>query len=357
MMPGKISVQQMKLAAGWLAGAGKLAGVPIAPSVIEFALKSIDTVGGLRRGDALAQAIDRVRRDVEASTRAALAGEFGTDWESRSDLAATLAALPDALDRYALGSDDIFAENLDPVRIAARMADAAEAARDELFRSDTPGATLLREVATQAYAIAYRDKDFVLGLAVRGQREVLDRQDRHEAKLDAILAAVHQREAVPLPTLQRILAGFGETEVAADPASIETRLAAKAEEYRSLRDRLDHRGVDDAGVATLRREARALIDAGISAAPIRCWRERKRRTSRRRTSWTRRRAGGGSAPLPAGRRGATQRGCASTTGPRSNITPPPRPKLKRWIAAWHGATACRRRARCAIGAVSSAMSG
>ena len=133
-----------------------------------------------------------------------------------------------------------------------RMADAAEAARDELFRSDTPGATLLREVATQAYAIAYRGKDFVLGLAVRGQREVLDRQDRHEAKLDAILAAVHQREAVPLPTLQRILAGFGETEVAADAAF-------DRDSRRGWRRRRKNTG-------------RCEIDSIIAASTTRAWR-------------------------------------------------------------------------------------
>jgi tetratricopeptide (TPR) repeat protein len=261
-MLGKIGVKQMKLAASWLAGAAKLAGVPIVPEAIEFAVKSLDSAEALLGGDALARAMARVRREVDAGTRAALAGEFGADWESRSDLAATLEALPAALDQYALGYNAMFAENLDPSRIAERMADAAEVARDDLFRKNTQGATLLRAVAAQAYAAAYRNRDFAQGLAVRVQQEVLDRQDRHETKLDAILLAVQAREGVPLPTLQRILAGFGEEEVTPDSSSVEARLAAKAEEYRLLRGRLDRLGADDGGVAALRREAGTLIDAG-----------------------------------------------------------------------------------------------
>ena len=46
-------------------------------------------------------------RQAEA-TRKALSGEFGADWESKPDLAATLAALPDVLEYYAPDTDEIF---------------------------------------------------------------------------------------------------------------------------------------------------------------------------------------------------------------------------------------------------------
>ena len=56
-----------------------------------------------------------VSAKLEEATRKALSGEFGADWENKPDLAATLAALPDVLERYAPDTDAIFAENLDTV--------------------------------------------------------------------------------------------------------------------------------------------------------------------------------------------------------------------------------------------------
>ena len=55
------------------------------------------------------QALRRMWADTEAGTKAALAAEFGADWERRTDLSATIEALPLVLDRYAQDTDAIFA--------------------------------------------------------------------------------------------------------------------------------------------------------------------------------------------------------------------------------------------------------
>jgi hypothetical protein len=99
--------------------------------------------------DPVAIALRDVSAKLEEATRKALAGEFGADWESKPDLAATLAALPDVLECYTPDTDAIFAENLDPERIARRATDAAEAAHDDLFRRNTIGERLLFAVVRQ----------------------------------------------------------------------------------------------------------------------------------------------------------------------------------------------------------------
>jgi hypothetical protein len=72
----------------------------------------------LRTQDPDVVALKDVSAKLEEAMRKALSGEFGADWESKPDLAATLAALPDVLECYAPDTDAIFAENLDPERIA-----------------------------------------------------------------------------------------------------------------------------------------------------------------------------------------------------------------------------------------------
>ena len=178
-MAAIFGARQMKLAATWLAGAAKLAGYSGVGGAIGFALQSLETADALRPGnnDAVTQALLRVRADVEAGTKAALSAEFGADWETRVDLSATIEALPLVLDRYALDTDAIFAANLDPERIAARMAQAADDAHEDLFRGGTLGETMLRRVVTEAYAAARTNKDYALSLLLRGQQEILDRQD------------------------------------------------------------------------------------------------------------------------------------------------------------------------------------
>jgi hypothetical protein len=121
-----LGLKQLKLAAGILAAlakAGDQAGIATA---IDLALKATDFGETLRTQDPVAVALRNVSAKLEEATRKALSGEFGADWENKPDLAATLAALPDVLERYAPDTDAIFAENLDPERIARRATDAAE---------------------------------------------------------------------------------------------------------------------------------------------------------------------------------------------------------------------------------------
>ena len=172
-----LSLKQLKLAAGFLAGgatAGGYTGIAIA---IDLALKATDFGEALRKQDPVADALRDVSAKLEEATRKALSGEFGADWESKPDLAATLAALPDVLERYAPDTDAIFAENLDPERIARRATDAAEAAHDDLFRKNTVGERLLFAVVRQTYAVALANKDLALQMILRGQGEALNRLD------------------------------------------------------------------------------------------------------------------------------------------------------------------------------------
>ena len=190
-----IGAKQLKLAGSWLSGAAKLAGYSWVGGSIDIALRSIDVAEALRPGqnDIVKQALGRVWTDMEAGTKAALAAEFGEDWERRGDLSATIVALPLVLERYALDTDAIFAANLDPERIAEKMADAADSAHDDLFRKQTPGERMLRQVVREAYAAALSNKDFALKLLLRGQREVLERQDRHAANLAEMEEANERR--------------------------------------------------------------------------------------------------------------------------------------------------------------------
>ena len=175
--------KQLKLAAGFLAGVAKAADQTGLAAAIDLALKATDFGETLREEDPVAVALRDVSAKLEAATRTALSGEFGADWESKPDLAATLAALPDVLECYAPGTDEIFAENLDPERIARRATDAAETARDDLFRRTTIGERLLFAVVRQTYAVALANKDFASQMTLRGHGETLNRIDRSESRI------------------------------------------------------------------------------------------------------------------------------------------------------------------------------
>jgi hypothetical protein len=120
-------------AAGILAGLAKAGDQTGIATAIDLALKATDFGETLRKQDPVAIALRDVSAKLEEATRKALAGEFGADWESKPDLAATLAALPDVLECYTPDTDAIFVENLDPERIARRATDTAEAAHDDLW--------------------------------------------------------------------------------------------------------------------------------------------------------------------------------------------------------------------------------
>ncbi len=180
MVPG---LKQLKLAAGILAGLAKAGHQTGIATAIDLALKATDFGDKLRKQDPVAAALRDVSAKLEEATRKALSGEFGTDWESRPDLAATLAALPDVLESYAPDTDAIFAVNLDPERMARRATDAAEAAHDDLFRRNTVGERLLFAVVRQTYAVALANKDFALQMILRGQGETLNRLDEAAARI------------------------------------------------------------------------------------------------------------------------------------------------------------------------------
>jgi len=96
---------------------------------------------------------------------------------------------------------------------------------EDLFCKGTPGERMLYDVILQSYEAAFSNQDPVLEMLLRGQQEVLNRQDKQSQKLDILLAQVQQIIGVGLPTLQRILVeGFGEPNIARDRAAIEDAL-------------------------------------------------------------------------------------------------------------------------------------
>ena len=179
-------LKQSKLAAGILAGVAKAGDQAGIATAIDLALKATDFGETLRTQDPVAVALRDVSAKLEEATRKALSGEFGAGWESKPDLAATLAALPDVLECYAPDTDAIFAENLDPERIARRATDAAEAAHDDLFRRNAVGERLLFAVVRQTYSVALANKDFALQMILRGQGETLNRLDQTAARISRL---------------------------------------------------------------------------------------------------------------------------------------------------------------------------
>jgi hypothetical protein len=182
-----LGLEQLKLAAGFLASFAKAGDHTGIAAAIDLSLKATDFGEALRKQEPVAAALRGVSAKLEEATRMALSGEFGAGWESKPDLAATLTALPDVLEHYAPDAEAIFAENLDPDRIARRATDAAEAARDDLFRQTTVGERLLFAVVRQTFVVALANKDFALQMILGSQRETLNRLDR----LEELLASNH----------------------------------------------------------------------------------------------------------------------------------------------------------------------
>jgi tetratricopeptide (TPR) repeat protein len=258
-----LGLKQLKLAAGILAGVAKAGDQTGIATAIDLALKATDFGETLRKQDPVAVALRDVSAKLEEATRKALSGEFGADWESKPDLAATLAALPDVLEFYAPSTDEIFAENLDPERIARRATDAAETAHDDLFRRNTVGERLLFAVVRQTYAVALADKDFALQMILRGQGETLNRLDETAARirrLEELLSGTAAAKGVPEAPLRAVLDKLGETRVPLE--EIPARLAAAADELIRLRADLTRLRDDRPEFATLRARAAALIDKG-----------------------------------------------------------------------------------------------
>jgi hypothetical protein len=134
--------------------------------------------------------LKKVWEDLQAGTKAALKVELGADWEQRTDISATFEALPLMVEKYVPDTDAMVSANLNPEQIAELTAEAAYAAPEELFLKGSIGDQMLRRVVIEAYKAALTNKDFALTLLIRGQAEILERQDLHDVKLESILAAL-----------------------------------------------------------------------------------------------------------------------------------------------------------------------
>ena len=185
---------------------------------------------------------------------------------------------------------ELVAARLSNDRVVAFYLDRAATARPAVFgaaaKDDMP-CRLLRDVIDAAWNLVLRQPEFRDDVAFdilrelltgqdelrEGQRALLEGEATQSAKLDAIeeaaerrhrelLEAISREKGVPLAVLQQILAGFGDTEALLEPAQIEQRLLAKADEYRDLRARLERLTNDEPRVQQRRREAGELIGAG-----------------------------------------------------------------------------------------------
>lgn len=87
-----------------------------------------------------------------------------------------------------------------------------------------------------------------------------------DARLATMAEHVAAEKGVPLPAMRAILAGFGEEAEALAPSELETRLQAKAGDYRDLAQRLTALSNADPAVTKLRADAKTHIDAGDFAA-------------------------------------------------------------------------------------------
>jgi len=199
-----LGLRQLKLAAGFLAGAAKAGDLTGIAGAIDLALKATDFGETLRKQDPVSAALRDVSAKLEEATRKALSAEFGADWESRPDLAATLAALPDVLERYAPDTDAIFAANLDPERIARRATDAAEAAHDDLFRKNTIGKVLLFAVVRETYAVSLANKDLASQMVLPALGVGLDRLDKIEDGQRKAESRADERQAEMSAGLRRL---------------------------------------------------------------------------------------------------------------------------------------------------------
>lgn len=84
-------------------------------------------------------------------------------------------------------------------------------------------------------------------------------------KIDNILKIISQRESVPLEALRAILLSMDEAAETLNAAEIEQKLAAKASEFRDLKDRLNQLSNGDPVVTRLRHDASAALDSGLFA--------------------------------------------------------------------------------------------
>lgn len=216
-------------------------------------------------GDALDQVfghLDAARRNKAKTLAGALAGELETllpgDEGSRNAIAEEATRL---VERFGLNEAAFVALDLDPDRATTALLDHC-AWTDRERRELEPG---LRRVLSEFYRRVATDDARAAELLPHVRRTVLSRLTRQDAKLDAILAAVNAAKGVPLVVLRDVLRRMGDT-AETDPAQIEQRLRAKADEFVALDQRLRRLTNDDPDVQRLRKEAADLLERADFAA-------------------------------------------------------------------------------------------
>lgn len=271
---------------GIAVAAGVVAVSAAGNSVVPGLLEGLTAAGGLflgvrsgREADCR-RVLDKVKREVADGYRAWIAVEHRDQpWYHQANLDNAITELERVIDHCVPSPQDMVGVDLNGDDLASLLLERA-ARHSPIFREGGPNpaaSAIFRTIVRTTYERVRTNPNYAATLRTYIDEELLGRtrdllagQRQADAKLDAILAAVSVERSVPLPVLREILVGFGEQAAALDPATIEARLRAKADEYQSLAVRLNRLTNDDPEVQVLRRAAAALIEAGaFEAADLR----------------------------------------------------------------------------------------
>ena len=176
------------------------------------------------------------------------------------------------LARFGLGDAEFTRLDLDPAAAADAVLASATFSRDEHVELQP----LCRELLVCFYRSLPENTELLAELLPHLHRATLARltqlqasQDRLQTtqealsrQVSAILAKVSEQAGIPFATLRSILEGFGEQIAELDAFTIESKLRAKADDYRELTARLQRLTNADPRVQDLRGEAKRLLDQG-----------------------------------------------------------------------------------------------
>ena len=224
--------------------------------------------------------LGQVKREVARDYRAWIAAEHRDErWYAEANLEEALAAFERVIHHCVPEPQEIVGAKLNGETLAGLLLDRA-APHHAAFAEDSPNPAarpVFRTIVRETYERVRTNPDYAATLRSYIDEALLTGQDRIETKLDAgqtrtdakldailqaIAANVSAEKHVPLATLREIVASLGERDTPLEPAAVEARLRALADEYLALKARLERLSNDDPEVQALRREAAALLDRG-----------------------------------------------------------------------------------------------
>ena len=300
-----------------VAGAGAL-GLPVLPGLLETGVAALGL--GMTLRDKREQAADAILKRITAEIAAeAQAWNAETRSEGRDPGAvrAAIASVEEALPACLPPPEQVAPLWGQSDAIADLMLETAQQPRFKDRFTDTPGEPkhlargLFRRAAIRGFShlwtipafrdahaaemrAAILDDTAALGANLETARSeiaaILDRMegkldavqegvDDANAKLDDILALVRGQgigDSLPLPLARDIVRAFGEKAGHLDPTAIADLLRGKAEEFKSLEERLRRLSNDDPKVDALRSKAADALEKGDFDAVKSALREARR---------------------------------------------------------------------------------